>query len=71
MEVQALLYLILCWIAAHVGRNTRLGFWGVFFFSVLFTPIWALISTLLFGFPATDAKGRPGTAKTEAGETKA
>jgi uncharacterized membrane protein YvlD (DUF360 family) len=36
-------YLALCLVAAIVGRNRRIGFWGFLFCSVLFTPIISLL----------------------------
>ena len=45
-----LIYLALCLVAAVAGRNRRIGFWGYFFSSVIFTPIISLLF-LYFGQP--------------------
>jgi hypothetical protein len=37
-----LIYLALCFLAGFAGRNRRIGFWGYFFSSVVFTPIVSL-----------------------------
>jgi hypothetical protein len=37
------LYLALSLVAAIAGRNRRIGFWGFFFCSILFTPIVSLL----------------------------
>ena len=36
-------YLGLCLVAGILGRNRRIGFWGFFFSSVLFTPVISLL----------------------------
>jgi len=46
------LYLALCFVAAIAGRNRRIGFWGFFFCSILFTPV----ISLLFLYFATPRK---------------
>ncbi len=33
------LYILGCMLAAYLGRNTRIGYWGFFFISVMLTPI--------------------------------
>ena len=50
----ALSYLALCFVAGIVGRNRRIGFWGFFFSSIIFTPI----VTLLFLYFAMPRKVR-------------
>jgi len=45
-----LLYLGLCFLAGFAGRRRRIGFWGYFFSSVLFTPIISLLF-LYFAMP--------------------
>jgi hypothetical protein len=35
-------YLVLCLLAAILGRNRRIGFWGFFFCSIIFTPVISL-----------------------------
>lgn len=44
-------YLALCWIAGILGRNRRIGFWGYFFCSFIFTPFVSLMF-LFFASPA-------------------
>lgn len=44
-----LLYLLLCVIAAFLGKDSRLGFWGIFLVSLLLTPVLAFLLVLLFG----------------------
>ena len=46
------LYLALCGVAGIAGRNRRIGFWGFFFSSIVFTPI----ISLLFMFFSTPRK---------------
>lgn len=48
----AFLYLVLCLLAGILGRNRRIGFWGFFFSSILFTPV----ISLLFIYFATPRK---------------
>jgi len=38
-----LVYLALCVLAAIAGRHRRIGFWGFFFCSILFTPVVSLL----------------------------
>jgi hypothetical protein len=37
------LYLALCLLAGLLGRKRRIGFWGFFFSSILFTPLIGLL----------------------------
>lgn len=39
----ASLYLLLCLLAGILGRNRRIGFWGFFFSSIIFTPLIGLL----------------------------
>lgn len=48
--MSVLVYLALCLLAAILGRNRRIGFWGYFFSSMIFTPIVSLLF-LYFGQP--------------------
>ncbi len=32
-------YFILCVLIGYLGRNSRIGFWGVTFLSIFFTPV--------------------------------
>jgi hypothetical protein len=43
------LYVVVCALAAYFGRNTRLGYWGTFVVSLIFTPFLVVIVLLLFG----------------------
>jgi hypothetical protein len=45
-----LLYLGLCLLAGILGRNRRIGFWGFFFSSIVFTPFVSL-PFLYFAMP--------------------
>jgi hypothetical protein len=46
----ALLYLALSFLAGILGRNRRIGFWGFFFSSIIFTPVISLLF-LYFAMP--------------------
>ena len=50
----ALLYFLGCVVVAYYGRRTRIGYWGFFFLSLLFTPLVTLVF-LYF------SKQRPGS----------
>jgi hypothetical protein len=43
LPLLVLAYLILCLLAGALGRNRRIGFWGFFFSSILFTPLIGLL----------------------------
>ena len=43
------LYVAVCALAAYFGRNTRVGYWGTFILSLIFTPFLVVIVLLLFG----------------------
>jgi hypothetical protein len=43
-----LAYVALCVVAGYAGRHTRVGFWGVFFISILITPPVAVLLMILF-----------------------
>jgi len=38
-----LVYFGLCFLAGFAGRRRRIGFWGYFFSSVIFTPVIGLL----------------------------
>lgn len=40
-------YLLLCLVAGFAGRKRRIGFWGFFFSSILFTPFISLLFLFL------------------------
>lgn len=44
-----LAYLLLCVIAGYLGKNARLGFWGITMAGVFLTPVVALLLVILFG----------------------
>lgn len=47
-------YFLLCVIAGYLGKESRLGFWGVLMAGVFLTPVIALALVILFGrTPAT------------------
>jgi uncharacterized membrane protein YhdT len=53
-----LLYLVLCAVAAYLGRHRRIGFWGFFFLSLIATPI----LTSLFIYVAAPVRRRHSPA---------
>jgi len=53
------IYLILCGVAAFLGRRRRIGFWGFFFLSVLVTPF----LTAMFVFVAAPVKKKRPVAQ--------
>lgn len=57
MLVSFLVLLVLSAIVGYVGKDRKFGFWGYFFFSVLFTPIIGLIITF-----ASDKRPAPEAA---------
>ncbi len=46
----AVIYALLCLIAGILGRKRRIGFWGYFFCSFIFTPFISL-AFLFFAAP--------------------
>jgi hypothetical protein len=44
------LYLLGSMVAGYVGRNTRIGYWGFFFVSLMVTPVISLLF-LFFAYP--------------------
>jgi len=48
MLTWALSYLVLCIIAGYLGKDSRLGFWGVFYVALILTPILAFLMVILF-----------------------
>jgi len=44
-------YFLLCIIAAYLGKDTRLGFWGLLLAGVFLTPIVSLSIVVLLGRP--------------------
>lgn len=43
-------YLLGSMLAGYIGRNTRIGYWGFFFISLIVTPIISLLF-LYFSYP--------------------
>lgn len=44
-------YFLLCIIAGYLGKETRLGFWGVSLSGLFLTPLISLLFVVLFGRP--------------------
>lgn len=42
-------YLLLCVIAGLLGKDSRLGFWGVLLASLVMTPFVSLLMVVFFG----------------------
>lgn len=42
-------YAACCLIAGILGRNSRIGFWGVFFLSFALSPVLVLVLFILLG----------------------
>lgn len=40
-------WILLSGFTAYVGRNTRIGFWGTFFCSMLLSPLVVFLALLL------------------------
>ena len=49
-----ILYVGLCCLLGLIGRNSKFGFWGNFWVSVVFTPLVGIV--VLF---AQDLRGKP------------
>jgi hypothetical protein len=49
MVVLILLLLIASVFVGYLGRNSRLGFWGVLVASIMFTPLLVFVVLILFG----------------------
>ncbi|MGZ9709217.1 hypothetical protein ACXX82_00050 [Glaciimonas sp. GNP009] len=43
------LYILLCMLAGVIGKNCRIGFWGVSILAFFITPPIAMVFTMLFG----------------------
>jgi hypothetical protein len=54
-----LLYLVLSLVAGIAGRKRRIGFWGFFFSSIIFTPFVSLLF-LFFATPVDKRSAPPG-----------
>jgi hypothetical protein len=57
------IYVIVCLLTAYFGRNTRIGYWGTFFLSVIVTPLVVVIGLILLG-EARATRGRAEQKKT-------
>lgn len=44
--VMIILYVALCWLVGHLGRNTKFSFAGNFWVSVILTPMIGLLVLL-------------------------
>ena len=51
-----LAYIFLCVLVAWIGRNARLGFWGVFIIASLATPFITFLFVILLGPKNVSAK---------------
>lgn len=49
--ILAVLYIALCTMTGIMGRNTRIGFWGFLFLSMLVTPLLPLVAIYLTSPP--------------------
>ncbi len=54
-----LIYFGCCLILALCGINRRMGFWGLFFFSLIFSPIMGLIILLVSAKKRSKKKIKP------------
>ncbi len=43
------IYIGLCLVIAFFGINKKMGFWGILFFSIIFSPVMGLIVLLVSG----------------------
>ena len=43
-------YILICLVTGLLGRNTYLGFWANFIFSLFFTPVFPLVYILIAGY---------------------
>jgi hypothetical protein len=50
-------YVLLAGIVGYLGKDSRLGFWGVSFGALIITPVAALLLVLLLG-DRSDARDR-------------
>ena len=51
-------YLALCLVAGVAGRKRRIGFWGYFFCSFIFTPIISILFLFFASPPKPDGRNR-------------
>jgi hypothetical protein len=47
--IAVILYLLLCVIAGWLGKESRLGFWGVAVGALFVTPAIAILLVIIFG----------------------
>lgn len=43
------LYVVVCFLVAYFGRNTRIGYWGTFLLSLLLTPLVTIVAVIILG----------------------
>ncbi len=55
--VGACVYITLCILVAWLGRNSRLGSWGIFISAIFFTPFLTFIGVILFGSRTENSAG--------------
>ena len=53
-----ILYVAFCWLLGHLGRNTKFGFVGNFWVSIVLTPIIGLV--VLIAQDSRPPKDKPG-----------
>jgi hypothetical protein len=49
MAMAVIAYLLLCVIAGLLGKDSRLGFWGVTLVALVMTPVLAMLFVVFFG----------------------
>jgi uncharacterized membrane protein len=53
-----LLWFVLCFIVALVGENRKIGYWGVFFISLILSPLIGLIVGLVSDKKVTEPQSQ-------------
>lgn len=56
MPLPFLLYLALCAMVAYLGRQSQLGFFRCFLFSVIVTPVIMVLYLLMFASMETEVR---------------
>jgi hypothetical protein len=58
LPIVAVIYLILSFMVALLGRRTRLGFFRGFLFCILLTPFLIMLYLLIFTTLESEARGK-------------
>ena len=58
--IYIILYILLSFIIGLLGTNRKFGFWGYFFYSLLFTPFLGIIILLASSKAVPKKCGHPG-----------